>query len=209
MVVLVLPSCSLQQAKEHKHKKIINTEVKIDHPQPNKYIATRDDVCVSVKELTTAESKQFFGHDLSAYGYQPIKLCITNKSGTELLLRSNAIDLPLAQVEDVARSAQYNAAIWSMIPATYFSALFFWPALVPAIGAWVWMERENKRVNRAVQDYILEPEESAMILPHERFERIFFVENQELYPSSPFLISLYDPEKKGFIPFNVSMSESV
>ncbi len=142
---------------------------------------------------------------MSAYGYQPVKLSITNKSGTELLLHSHAIDLPLAETADVARSAQYNAALWSTVPATYFSILFFWPALVPTIGALVWMERENDRLNKVVEKYILEPEESAMILPHERFERIFFVENQELYPTAPFLISLYDLEKKGFIPFTVSM----
>jgi hypothetical protein len=208
LVVLVLPSCGTQQAKKYKQKNAVKAEVKIEDPQSHKYTATRDDVCVTVKELTTAESKQIFGYDFSGYGYQPIKLSITNKSGTELLLRSNAIDLPLAETADVAQSVHYNAAIWSMVPATYFSVLFFWPALVPTIGAWVWMERENRRVNKTVSECILEPNDAAMILPHERFERIFFVDNQELGDGS-FLVSLYDPEKKGFIPFNVSMNRSI
>jgi len=167
------------------------------------YQETKEGVSLRVRMVSPKESRERFGANLIYRGYQPLTLTIYNNTDDALLLRASSIDLPLERAKNVARSAHLNTFAITVAPAC-FSAIFYWPALIPVIGSGLWVASRNRTIMRKTKFSSLEGDAAIEILPHERVCRDIFVKVDAF--SHFFSLHLFNVHQKSFIPFNVGLS---
>src|SRR5579872_1938683 len=112
----------------------------------------KEHVVVRVAQLDADDCKRRFGKNLLSYGYQPLVLTIYNDSDDAFLLRASSIDLPLESAYDVAQISRIPIVAYTAAPA-YAAGLFFWPALIPVIGAGMYMASCNRTVAAKLHAY--------------------------------------------------------
>lgn len=165
------------------------------------YQETKDNIIVRVAQLNKADCKRRFGKNLLSYGYQPLLLNIYNNSDDALLIRASSIDLPLESAYEVANIVRLPVFAFTAAPA-YAAALFFWPAIIPVIGAGMWMGAHNRSVAQKLQQIALEGDQAIEILPYERMQRVLFV---SAAAPDTFCLHLFNMHQKTFIPFTITI----
>lgn|GEM_PF-5496925 len=177
-------------------------------PEPVSYYyeQEKDGVLVEVEMMPATQIKENFGVNLLNYGIVPITLTIDNQTPDALLLRGQSVHITLEDPYKVAEMAHYNTLLFTTSSA-YLSCVFFWPALLPSLGAGIYMSHANKTVTHSVCSQGFADEDSLDILPYEQVSRVLFVSAKDFV--SNFRMHLFNVHAKTFVPFTVALEATI
>ena len=169
------------------------------------YEHEQDGVQVEVEIMPDNQIKEIFGVNFLKSGIVPIVLTIDNQTSDALLLRGQSVHLALEDPYKVAEMVQYNTLLITASSA-YLSCIFFWPALLPSLGAGVYMAHANKVITNSVCSQGFADEDSLDILPYEHISRVLFVPINDFMFN--FRLHLFNVHAKTFLPFTVALEET-
>lgn len=168
-----------------------------------RYHSEKDNIAVVVTKFGAKDATRVLKTDTRAAGYQPLALWMHNKSDDTLIFRASTLDVPLSNPDDAAYNTQ-SEAMWLGLSAGYLAALFYWPAVIPAGALTGWMLYKNHQVANTIKSVGLYETDTIQLLPYEQFTRVAFVPTD--LKINGFRFTVYNVEKKAFVPFRVVFS---
>ena len=155
--------------------------------------------------MSALHSQEEFGVNFLSYGIVPILLTVDNQTSDVLLLRGQSIHASLQDPYTVAQMGHYDTLLLTT-SSSYLSFLFFWPALLPSLGAGAYMSHANRTLTNTVCSQGFADEDSLDILPYEQISRVLFLSAHDF--TANFRMHLFNVHAKTFVPFTVALQET-
>ena len=167
------------------------------HPAFAPFSESKDGVTLSVKKLSSADSKRILNRDVIEKGYQPIHLTINNDTKKYILFSNQGINLPTVPAQEVADKVHTSTT--GRAAAYGVAGLFVWPLLIPAVVDGVGSAQANDQLDR---DYNTKVLGQVVIQPYATHNGLIFVPASEFQNS--FEIILVNHETKEKIAYRVT-----
>ena len=166
-------------------------------PEFAPFSETKSGITLSVRKLTSADSKRILNRDVIKKGYQPIQITINNDTKKYILFSNQGVNLPTVSAQEVADKVHTSTVGRA---ATYgVAGLILWPLLIPAVVDGVGSSQANEQLDR---DYGAKVMNQMVIQPYANHNGLIFVPVSEFQDS--FEIILVDRETKEKISYRVT-----
>ena len=141
------------------------------------------------KVFDSYDCKKYLDRDVISKGYQPVQIFIKNKSSKAFYASPDRIALPLASVDEVARSVHTSTAK----RVTWYSigGLFFTPLFIPAVVDGIKSSEANKFLDK---DFENKAFKTQTIQPHSKFTGIVFVPINQFNKMSEISVTLVNSD---------------
>lgn len=166
----------------------------------------QDDIALSAKALSAAESKKHFGVDLTSHGYIPIQIRIENRTPDSYIIRPSYLDLIIADPNKIAKLLHWDTSTFVMTTGC-LSLLFWWPATIWVGQAGYDMYKNNKNTNEIICETSLQNNQSIEIPPYDVLNKFIFVNKSDF--RSRFTVKLFNTNKKNLVIFDISIFGNV
>lgn len=135
------------------------------------------------------DCERYLGRDVLAKGYQPVHIVLKNLSSRAYAVAPERINLPLASVEEVAKSVHTSTAK----RVTYYgiAGLFLSPFLIPAVVDGIKSSEANKELDR---DYARKALKSETLMPQSQISALIFVPIERFNYGADISMKLVDLE---------------
>lgn len=162
----------------------------------------QDDIALTAKALSSAESKKHFGTDLISQGYIPIQIRIENRTPDDYILRPSYLDLIIADPLKISKLLHWDTSTFVMTTGC-LSLLFWWPATIWVGQTGYDMYKINKSTNETVYQTSLNDTQSVEIEAYDILNKFIFVKRSDF--TSRFTLKLFNKAQKKLIKFDVSV----
>lgn len=148
-----------------------------------------DYIQMVTKVYDDVDCKKYFDRDLLNKGYQPIQICIKNKSSKPFYISPDRINLPLEEPSQVARAVHTSTA--TRVTLYCIGGLFLSPLFIPAIVDGIKSSEANK-----ILDYDFEKKalKSQTIQAHSKYNGVIFVSSENFRKARDLTVTLVNAE---------------
>jgi hypothetical protein len=143
-------------------------------------VQEQENIEVATKALNDLECQSYFNRKIVKKGYQPIQVCIKNKTDKTYVLNANNIGLPIEKPKRVARRLHTNTA--SRVAGWSLGGLFFWPLFIPAIVDGTRSIKANKELDADLNERGIGRSQKIVIAPHSAINKVMFVKTADYRP---------------------------
>lgn len=162
-----------------------------------------DDVTLVVKALNKDECKVQFGVDVTAKGYVPLQVRIENRTPNTLMIRPSYLSISIAEPDKVAKLLHYDTSFF-VTTAGAIALLFWWPATYWVGTTGYDMYKNNKRINRVIDDCSIAEDESLKVRPYEVINKYIFVNRHDFV--SAFTLKIFNKNQGKILNFFVTLN---
>lgn len=166
-------------------------------PEFAPFSETKSGITLSVKKLTSGDSKRILNRDVIEKGYQPIQITVNNDTKKYVLFSNQGVNLPTVPAQEVAEKVHTSTT--GRAAAYGVAGLFVWPLLIPAVVDGMGSSQASEKLDR---DYNAKVMGQVVIQPYGTHNGLIFVPVSEYQDS--FEVVLVDRETKEKISYRVT-----
>jgi len=193
IIISTLSGC-LDKANQLKYLPIMNIS--------DSFYQIQDDISLTARTLSAAESKKHFGTDLINHGYIPIQIRIENRTPDNLIIRPSYLGLSIVDPNKIAKLLHWDTKTF-VTTTGCLSLLFFWPATLWVGQTGYDMYKINRTTNKIICETSVNANQPIKIPPYDVLNKFIFVNRADF--TSRFSIKLFNATQKRLLIFDVSV----